>query len=465
MLLSPTSDALLLPALPASAEPSPNELRPFAAAMPSGPMRVVGVMSGTSGDGIDVAVTTITPAAAPCGSAESAASAAPPHVELEGATTVPFTAETRELLFKLFSQEVSLKEVCDANFTLGAVFGDAVVAALGTLGVDLASVDLVASHGQTIFHNPPVSTLQIGDAAVIAQRTGRTVTADFRTADMAYGGQGAPVTSVVDALFLARADGWRAVQNIGGFGNVTFVPPLRTDDSSGDGALPVLAFDTGPGNALLDGAVEALTEGAQKYDKDGAIAATRPADPELLAQMLAHPYFSRTPPKTTGREEFTKELGDEWIAAGKARGLDDATIISTFTELTAVSIADAYVAYLPCGVPTGPTESAGLASDGSAGLIEVVIGGGGGSNPTMMLRLQQHLDSRWPATAPKVVSHEDIGWDSDAKEAVTFAILGWLCVNGMHGNIPSCTGASEAAVLGKISPGRNYMDLIKKVLV
>jgi len=180
------------------------------------PLTIAGVMSGTSGDGIDVAVTTITPSPDD--------SQTPPGVELKGSVTVPFAADTRALLFKLFSQEVTLKEVCDANFALGAVFGDAVVTAVGQLGMELGSIDLVASHGQTIFHNPPQSTLQIGEAAVIAQRTGRTVAADFRTADMAFGGQGAPVTSVVDALFLARAGGWRAVQNIGGFANVTFVP-------------------------------------------------------------------------------------------------------------------------------------------------------------------------------------------------------------------------------------------------
>ena len=257
---------------------------------------------------------------------------------------------------------------------------------------------------------------------------------------------------------MARQEGWRAVQNIGGFGDVSFVPPLssRGGETAADTPPTVLAFDTGPGNALLDGAVEALTNGAQTYDKDGEIAATAPPDATLLQQMLLHPYFGRSPPKTTGREEFTKELGAEWISAGKEAGLDDATIIATFTELTAVSIADAYVAHLPCGV---------IPMDGTSGLAEVVIGGGGGSNPTMMKRLQHHLDRRWPAGAtPKVVGHEVIGWDSDAKEAVTFAILGWLCVNGFHGNIPSCTGASEATILGKIAPGRNYKELLRKVL-
>jgi anhydro-N-acetylmuramic acid kinase len=414
-------------------------------------MRVVGVMSGTSGDGIDVAVTTILPVSLD-GEGDITGVWPPPSVELVGSTTIPFTPATRDLLFKLFSQEVTLKEVCDANYTLGGVFGDAVVAACAELGIELSSIDLVASHGQTIYHNPPLSTLQIGDAAVIAQRCRCTVAADFRAADVAYGGQGAPVTSIVDTLYLARKGGWRAVQNIGGFGNVTFVPPIGT---AGGRAL---AFDTGPGNALLDGAVETLTKGAQQYDMDGAIAATSMADPKLLETMLAHPYFARAPPKTTGREEFTAILGQEWIASGATLGLNDACVIATFTELTAVTIADAYASYVPCGaVPT----------DGSAGLCEVVIGGGGGSNPVMMTRLQHHLDLRWRAAGaeagPKVMSHEDVGWDSDAKEAVTFAILGWLCVHGRTGNVPSCTGASAAAVLGKISPGANYSELLAKL--
>ena len=220
-----------------------------------------------------------------------------------------------------------------------------------------------------------------------------------------------------------------------------------------------------------------LTNHAKAYDKDGEIAASAQPDAGLLEKMLAHPYFARSPPKTTGREEFTAELGTEWIAAGQAAGLDAATIIATFTELTSVSIADAYVAHLPCGVPP---------VDGSSGLVEVVIGGGGGSNKHMMSRLKYHLETRWAAAstattevatddggaqvvplgaAPAIVSHEDIGWDSDAKEAVTFAILGWLCVNGMDGNIPSCTGASAPAILGKLAPGHNYMELMKKIVL
>ncbi len=221
-------------------------------------------------------------------------------------------------------------------------------------------------------------------------------------------------------------------------------------------------------------AVSTLTNNAQTYDKDGEIAASASPDRELLEKMLSHPYFARSPPKTTGREEFTADLGAEWIAAGQAAGLDDATIIATFTELTAVSIADAYVAHLPCGV---------LPIDGSSGLVECVVGGGGGNNKHMMRRLQHHLECRWAAAAatkagagragdecgalaaaPAVVLHEDIGWDSNAKEAVTFAILGWLCVNGMDGNIPSCTGASAPTILGKLAPGKNYMRLLRKVV-
>jgi anhydro-N-acetylmuramic acid kinase len=312
------------------------------------PMRVVGIMSGTSGDGVDVAVTLITPNAVAVDQVagnsggggseqrlqqEQKQQMLPPDVKLLGCVTVPFEPAVRSLIFQLFSQKVTLQEVCDANFILGRVFGEAVVAALEELHVPLDSVDLVASHGQTVYHNPPTSTLQIGDAAVIAERTRCTVAADFRTADVAYGGQGAPVTSVVDALFLARDQGWRAVQNIGGFANVTFVPPR------GSGAA-VLAFDTGPGNALLDGAVYALTGSA--FDEDGKLAASssRGADESLLTAMLQHPYFSRAPPKTTGREEFTAELGERWLAQGQAAGLDAPTIVATFTELTAVTIGE-----------------------------------------------------------------------------------------------------------------------------
>ena len=237
---------------------------------------VVGVMSGTSGDGVDVAVVGISPGVARSTGEGSkggggGGSWVPPTVSLRGFRTVPFTEETRKLLFQLFSQSLTLAEVCDANFELGRVFGHAVLGTLQELGIPPTEVDLVASHGQTIYHNPPHSTLQIGEAAVIAELVGVTVVGDFRVADVAAGGQGAPITSTVDSMLLASPDGWRAVQNIGGFGNVTFVPP-RTQPpiTTGEGARQrelrqPIAFDTGPGNALLDWVVDRLTNGVQQY--------------------------------------------------------------------------------------------------------------------------------------------------------------------------------------------------------
>jgi anhydro-N-acetylmuramic acid kinase len=432
-------------------------------------LRVVGLMSGTSGDGIDVGVMEIAP---------EAGAVLRPAVKLLGFCTVPFTPAQREQLFRLLDSRtepaVGLREICEANFDLGRVFGEAVLTAVAELALEggLESVDVICSHGQTVWHAPPHSTLQIGEAAVIAELTGKTVVSDFRVADVAAGGQGAPVTSAVDAVLLASPAGWRAVQNIGGFANVTFVPPLTAGVSSAaDQPAPVpvgvpTSFDTGPGNALLDFAVSQLTDGKLQYDVDGVMAAAAEPDAKLLATMLAHPYFDRRPPKTTGREEFTTALAAEWLTAGAERGLSPECMVSTFTELTAASIADAYAAFAPCGV-------AGDAAGSQ--LAEVVIGGGGGRNPTLLRRLKLRLAKNWSSPAnwgqadvpaalpPRILMHEELGWDSDAKESVVFGLLGWLCCHGLAGNIPTCTGAQAPRVLGKLSPGSNYRELNRKL--
>jgi anhydro-N-acetylmuramic acid kinase len=315
-----------------------------------------------------------------------------------------------------------------------------VATALTQLGLSTAEIDLIGSHGQTIWHDVAdghvTSTLQIGEPAVIAARTGVTTVANFRVADVAEGGQGAPLVSAFDWHLLRPAPalgGWRAVQNIGGIGNVTFLPP------HGD-ATPPLAFDTGPGNALIDWAAGAATGGAWTYDQEGELASEGRVIAPLLAEWLAHPFFAAPPPKTTGRELYTTELARSWQAAVAAQGGTPLDLVATLTELTAAAIADAYARFAPGAV------------------VEVVVGGGGARNPALMAALARQLAARlgWPVA---LTTHEALGIDSDAKEALAFALLAYLCWHGWPGNVPACTGAHRPALLGQITPGRNFREI------
>jgi anhydro-N-acetylmuramic acid kinase len=276
------------------------------------------------------------------------------------------------------------------------------------------------------------STLQIGEAAVIAERTGITTVADFRVADVAAGGQGAPLVSYVDWLLLQHPTRVRVVQNIGGIGNATYLPPGREPEG-------VLAFDTGPGNMLIDDAAQRATQGAQALDRDGRLAAGGRVDEALLGELMAHPYLAQAPPKTTGREQFGAQFGAQVWACARGRGVSPQDIVATVTAFTAASIGDAYRRFLPA-MPD-----------------EVILGGGGSSNPSLVTMLRQEL------SAVRIVCHEDLGMSSDAKEALAFAVLAYEAVHGRSGNLPSCTGARGRRVLGKIVPGGNYRRLISSL--
>ena len=393
-------------------------------------MLVAGLISGTSADGIDVALAEIT------GTAPGAIA-----LDQRAFVTLPWPAADRALIFDLFSNRGSPQDVCRANFALGMRFACAVEEAARAAGVALDAIDLIGSHGQTIWHDADgeriTSTLQIGEPAVIAEQTGITTVADFRVADVAAGGQGAPLVSIFDWLLLRPEDGlngiaggWRAAQNIGGIGNVTFLPPLGSD------ALP-LAFDTGPGNVLIDWAAAFASDGALAYDHDGRLAARGRVDEALLARWLDDPYLRQPPPKTTGRERYTANLAQAHHAAARAAGRDDADFAATVTALTAASIADAYARFAP-----GP-------------LAQVVVSGGGAHNPVLMAALRDRLAGRLRRPV-EVCTAEALGIDGDAKEALTFALLAYLCVHGLPGNVPACTGASKEVVLGVVAPGRNY---------
>jgi anhydro-N-acetylmuramic acid kinase len=259
-----------------------------------------------------------------------------------------------------------------------------------------------------------------------------TTVADFRPRDIAAGGQGAPLASWGDALLFGHEQLSRAVQNIGGIGNVTWVPP-------GGQWQAMLAFDTGPGNALIDHAVRRLSGGMQQYDVDGALAAAGRVDDAILTELLDHPYFRLQPPKSTGRELFGAQMVDPLIDRSRARGLGPADIVATLTAFTAHSIADQYRRFLP-----GPLD-------------EVVLGGGGSRNPVLMQLLSELLD---PA---QIRLHEEFGLPSLGREAIYFALMGYEALHGRPNTVPSCTGATHAVVMGKVVPGANYASLLATV--
>lgn len=387
-------------------------------------MRVIGLMSGTSADGIDAALCEI--------------EGAPPRLQarlLQGLTT-PYDASQRERILAACRPESSrVDALCRLHFALGEWLAEAALRVVAAAGLHPGDVDLIGSHGQTVWHDVDAAggvtaTLQLGEAAVIAERTGITTISNLRARDVAAGGQGAPLTATADWLLLRHERHWRAVQNIGGIANATFLPPLALRDA------PPLAFDTGPGNALIDGAVAALSEGRLTYDRDGAWAAHGEVCEAWLAELLAHPYFDRKPPKTTGRELFGQSQALTLVAHGRTLGLPAEDILATLTALTAASIADAYRRYAPAPV------------------IEMIVGGGGWHNATLMAMLRQRL----PAVV--IHSHQAVGLDGDLKEALAFAVLAYETWRGRPGAHPNITGARRPTLLGQITPGENWAALL-----
>jgi len=386
---------------------------------------VVGLMSGTSVDGIDAALVEIE------GHGEAA------KVKLLAFDSYPFPPELRARVFRLFNpREARVDAICQLDFLLGELFAAAVERLLRDHNVDRDDVDLVASAGQTIWHDPePVvvkdsvgwldreivtrSTFAIGQSAVIAERTGITTVGDLRVRDVAAGGQGAPLIAYADWVLLRDAKLGRCVQNIGGIGNVTYLPPASNPDV-------VVAFDTGPGNMVIDALAEVATEGTLKYDSGGELGAKGNVVAALLEGWLDDPYFRRQPPKTTGREHFGVQFARRILTESQGVPIED--LIATATALTAESIARAYRDFVS---PRGPID-------------EVIVGGGGARNPTLMRMLRERMNGA------RLLSHEDLGIDSNAKEAIALAIIANDAVAGLNTNIPGATGG-RPTVLGKIS--------------
>jgi anhydro-N-acetylmuramic acid kinase len=329
------------------------------------------------------------------------------------------------------------------NVALGRAFGAAALDAVREAGLSRAEVDLIGSHGQTLWHDPPMngepgSTLQLGEPAVIAEMMGVPVVSNFRTRDMAVGGQGAPLVPLADWLLLSHPTKIRAAQNIGGIANVTFLPPVTLKDiqtaqkeSEMDSLSGlhqrVMAFDTGPGNMLIDEAVRRATDGAWNYDREGLLAAQGNVNESLLTEWLAEPYFQQKPPRTTGRERFGTQRASEYWSQASLRGLDPSDIVATLTALTVHSIEHAYRTFLP------------------AFPDEVIVSGGGARNHTLMAMLAERLSPAYLTTS------QEYGLDIEAKEAVAFAVLAYETWHKRSGNIPAATGASRAVMLGNIT--------------
>jgi anhydro-N-acetylmuramic acid kinase len=379
--------------------------------------RVAGLMSGTSVDGVDVAIVDIRDA----------------KVKMVAFDMFPHKPALRqEILGLCHPDSAKVDRICHLNHVLGEVFADAVVRLCDKSGIALDSIDLIGSHGQTIWHQPRGgryrgktirSTLQIGEPSVIAQRTGITTVADFRPRDMAAGGQGAPLVPYADYVLFLDPKVSRAVQNVGGIANVTFLPrACKSED--------ILAFDTGPGNMVIDGVVRLTTDGKRHFDRGGAMAAKGHVDESLLREMLKHPFFRRKPPKSTGREEFGQPYCEWFSQEAQKKALSAQDMVATVTALTARTIADAYRRLLP-EMPD-----------------EMVLSGGGAHNRTLTRMLQREM------AAVKIRTTDEFGIDVDAREAVAFAILAWATMCGTANNVPSATGAVEPVVLGKIVPGR-----------
>jgi anhydro-N-acetylmuramic acid kinase len=376
-------------------------------------MRVAGIMSGTSLDGIDVAVVDI-------GRKRGGIRASTVAFR-----STPYPKLVREALLAVSNSMTHTATIARLGFLLGELYAAALRETCRRARVPLDSIVLCGMHGQTIFHEGNAieylghriaSTLQIGEAAVVAQRTGLWVISNFREGDMAAGGKGAPLVPCVDYLLFRHRRAGRVALNIGGIANISVIPADAERDD-------VIAFDTGPGNMIIDALVAHHTSGKQQFDRDGRIARKGTVNSRMLDSMLRDPYFALQPPKTCGREQY----GREFAAGLIATGIPLPDLIATATELTAQSIARAILGY------------AGEA-------CEVIASGGGVHNRLIMRRLRDLLPSF------EIVLSDVHGIDPDAKEAIAFAVLAYEYFHGRPGNLPSATGARRAVLLGKSSP-------------
>lgn len=383
---------------------------------------VVGMMSGTSVDGVDAALV------------EISGTDSEPKVKLLAFENKPYPPQVREKIFSLFTPaNATVDKVGYMNFLLGEIYAKSALSVIEKAGMKPEEIDVIGSHGQTIWHAPipespdgiPVAyTVQIGEGSVIAERTGILTVSDFRVADMAAGGQGAPLVPFSEYLLYRREKETILLQNIGGIGNMTVMPA---------GAKPrdVFAFDTGPGNMIIDAVISAVTGGEKTYDAGGETAAKGRVCNALLNILKEEPYYRQPLPKTTGREHFGVQYTEKILSWWKENPIPVEDLLATVTDLTAYSIADAYERYVL------PKYRAS----------EIIVGGGGSYNATLL----RFMKERFAPHGVAVRTQEDLGLSSDAKEAVAFALMADCCMRGRANTLPSVTGAEHPAVMGKIS--------------
>lgn len=385
---------------------------------------LVGLMSGTSVDGIDAAVIEVSP------KAESSKGV---ELRLLAFDNASFPTEVRNRIFELFDPaNATIDKVGMMNMWLGELYAQATLSVIKKAGLTASQIFAIGSHGQTIYHAPENHlvdgynlhcTVQIGDGAVIANRTGITCVSDFRVADMAMGGQGAPLVPFTEYLLFANEKETLLLQNIGGIGNVTVLPANGSPED-------VFAFDTGPGNMIIDGLVSKLFA-PLTMDVGGAIAAKGQMIEELLEWLKQDEYYRLDLPKSTGRERFGDQYVAEILTMMKQRDWNPFDVITTVTYLTAWSILHSYETY--------------IANHHTA--HQLIVGGGGSYNQTLI----QFLKEAFLPYGVKVLTQEDIGGNSDAKEAIAFALLAYYTMEGLPNNIPRVTGATSSVVMGKIS--------------
>jgi anhydro-N-acetylmuramic acid kinase len=359
-------------------------------------------MSGTSLDGIDVAVVDI----------------ARGKFRLVAKDTTPYSADVRQRILNVSDAQAHVGKIARLSFELAELYAAAVHDLCRKHEVPLKTIGLIGCHGQTVFHEGGVCTLQLGEGAVLAERTGIPVVSDFRPADIAAGGQGAPLVPYVDYLLFRHARRGRVALNLGGIANITAIPP-------GGEPEDVVAFDTGPANMLIDALVAEYTRGEKTFDVDGELAARGHLNQRLLDHLASDPYYTQPPPKSAGREQYGRQLIGRLLMTGVPL-LD---LIATATALTATTVAIAIDLFVRPRMR----------------IHELIVSGGGAHNPQIMAYLAGFVRD------VAVVTSQDFGVDVDAKEAIAFAVLAHETWHGRPGNLPSATGAKRPVVLGKIA--------------
>ena len=383
------------------------------------PLHVAGVMSGTSGDGVDAAL---------CRIHEEGGA---PQLRVVGHRHTPYPPALREAVLRAMSPRLTrTSELTRLSWRLGLFYAECLEEACG---VWQQAIDLVGCHGQTVYHQGAPGeylgrtlgcTWQIGEASVMAQRLRSPVVSDFRSADIAAGGQGAPLVPMLDWALLRSAHSGRVLQNLGGIANLTAIP-------TGGALDQVLAFDTGPANMVIDACMRRLL--GQEFDRDGEVARQGKAVEPVVRSLLRLPYFAVPPPKSCGREQFGEAFAQRLIRRCRAQGASDADIIATATALTARSVLEAYAKFMASLLAGAP--------------VECVLSGGGAKNRTLV----ELLRAGWEAMGVTLLPIEHLGLSSEAKEAAAFALLAWLTWHRRPGNVPSATGASRPVVLGRIT--------------